>query len=702
MRAFLDKLGLVGSAGQSPVAFRCSFAVSLPATASILQTGGGTTSAPGMPDLLASSDSGAGAADDITSDTTPVFRVGLPPQAIEANVVRVYRTGSTEIGSKTLDATDIGNGFADVVATTLASGAHTITAKVENAAGLSLPGAGLALTVDAVQPDAPSAIVVTPAQQGTGPLQTNALQPTFRVSLPANAAAGDVATLQIGGVDDAAASLTGTDLSNGYVEIQAASALTVDTVYDISAYLTDLAGNQGNAGSAVQVEIGDADGNAIPAVVYDGVQGYLKHTGGPAGAADGAALTAVWAGTFNSDGSAMTLLDIPGTVPVRLSRQADDTILFEGGAAGAVFSNETAAVAASLGFLVILASCNGTSSTLKVVHAAGTITGSNTAGSAGDLDLTADWFLGAAGGASAYLDADTALWWIDDAAIDFTDADNIEQFWDTAAHTLRDPGAAGANPTDGAAPLVCHKSVAATHSTNAGTGGDADTAGIFTDGTSLGTYAEDYVSASAATIALMDTKTSAADGTVYTFTGVDIGAVASDRIVAVTVHSENTVGDGTRAVTIGGNAATEIESFSAANGSARTTTAIFALAVPSGTNADVVVTWERPQVRTAITVYRITGIPSLTPHDTDFASGTSDLDVTLTIPDGSIVLAAATANNATTFTWFGVTERADGTIETCAFSSASDVFATGADAALSATAASGSVQDTAVFASWGP
>lgn len=244
--------------------------------------------------------------------------------------------------------------------------------------------------------------------------------------------------------------------------------------------------------------------NAIPAVIYDGVQGYMLHTGGPTGAADGAAFSFAWAGTFNSDGSAMTLLDIPGTVPVKITRQSDNTIDFVGGTTGAVFSNSTTAVAASLGFLIILASCNGTSSTLKVVHAAGTITGTNIAGSATNLDLTADWFLGADGGAAEFLDADTALWWANAAEIDFSDSDNIEQFWDTTNDLLRDPGSDGSNPTDGTQPLVCHKSPAATHTANAGSGGDADTAGTFTDGTSPGTYAADQPSGYIAVAASFD------------------------------------------------------------------------------------------------------------------------------------------------------------------------------------------------------
>lgn len=239
---------------------------------------------------------------------------------------------------------------------------------------------------------------------------------------------------------------------------------------------------------------GKTNPNQIPAVIYDGVQGYMLHTGGPTGAADGAAFSFAWAGTFNSDGSAMTLIDIPGTVPLKATRQSDNTIDFVGGTAGAVFSNSTAAVAASVGFCIVLGSCNGTASHLYVVHAAGLITGTNTPGSATNLDLTADWFLGADGGAAEFLDADTALWWIDDAFIDFSDSDNREEFWDTTNDLLRDPGATGTNPT-GSQPLVCHKnSIAAGHAVNAGSGGDADTiSGLLTDGTSPGTYAADFV-----------------------------------------------------------------------------------------------------------------------------------------------------------------------------------------------------------------
>lgn len=252
-------------------------------------------------------------------------------------------------------------------------------------------------------------------------------------------------------------------------------------------------------GSAAGVATVTGSSAGIEAVVADGVQGYKKHTGGPTGAADGPAITIVASRTFNSDGSAMSIRRIingTGTV-VSLRRTATNTIEFKGYQSDAtteVFSCVTTAVAASLGPLIILASANGTTAVLKVVHAAGTITGTNTPGTAGDLDLGgSDWWYDQSGVDTEFGDYDIHLDWDDDSFIDFTNSDNIEQFWDTAADKLRQPGVDGSNPVDGAfSPLVCHKSGAAAHVVNSGTGGDADTAGTFTDGTSPGTYAADH------------------------------------------------------------------------------------------------------------------------------------------------------------------------------------------------------------------
>lgn len=281
-----------------------------------------------------------------------------------------------------------------------------------------------------------------------------------------------------------------------------------------------------------------ADETQIPAVIYDGAQGYMLHTGGPTGAADGAALSFAWAGTLSSDGSAMTLLDIPGTVPAKLTRNADNTISFLGGSAGAVFENVTAAVAASLGFCVVFASCRGTHSSLVVMHAAGTITGVNTPGSATNLDLTTDWFLGADGGAAEFLHADTALWWAHNIYIDASDAEWREQFYDTVNDLLRDPGSTGANALGGVTqPLLCHKGHAASHPVNAGSGGDADTTGTFTDGASPGSY-------SAALVNAFDLLLTAAAWWSADHSANSVVSAAFDSFVDRTANGNNAVAGG--------------------------------------------------------------------------------------------------------------------------------------------------------------
>lgn len=274
-----------------------------------------------------------------------------------------------------------------------------------------------------------------------------------------------------------------------------------------------------------------AGAHNISAVVYDGVGDYLKHTGGPTGAADGTTGTIVVAGTFNSDGSAMSLRRVingNGTV-LSLRRTATNTIEFKGwqsDATTAVFSNVSAAVAASLGFLIIIATCNGTSSTLDIIHAAGTISGTNTPGTAGNIDWTADWWYGQDGASGEFLDMDVAMLWDDLTVVSTT-----EQFWDSTNDTLRDPGSDGSNPLDGDhAPLVCHVNPASSHTVNRGSGGDADVGTTFEDGTSPGAYSPDYVPP--AEFALVaDPAEINANGNVRTYSGLSFGAADSGRVL---------------------------------------------------------------------------------------------------------------------------------------------------------------------------
>lgn len=457
MRSFLEECGLVGSAGQAPVTYACSFAVSVLATGSFLhgEGGGAVTSAPDTPDLVAASDSGSSATDNLTNDTTPTFRVGLPPEAIAGNTVRVYRAGSTEIGSALLNGTDIANDFADVpVPSALSSGGHTITARVENAAGLSPASAGLAVTVDAVAPDAPTGIVVAPADQGLAPLQTDNTQPTFRISLPANAAAGDVATLQIDGVDDATAALDGTDISNGYVDIQSANALADDAFYEIAAYVTDVAGNEGAPIAAVLVEVGTA---GVAAVTLNGINQYYAMDAGPGAIAAGQAFTRNlhWDPTGTVDGQVYTLFCISSWVPSthevidfiieRLANNKIEARAYDnaGVLIGSVVSTST--VTNASGWTFIGVAMNGTSLRLRID---GAEESNQTAGTLADCQLGNKWWLGRGADPAApnYTKGCLAEASAYEAALDYSDDDIAEMFYDSTAGLPRDIGADGSGP----------------------------------------------------------------------------------------------------------------------------------------------------------------------------------------------------------------------------------------------------------------
>ena len=398
--------------------------------------------------------------------------------------------------------------------------------------------------------------------------------------------------------------------------------------------------------------------NAIPAVIYDGAFDFLKHTGGPAGATDGTTGTFAWAGTFNSDGSAMTLIDIPGTVPVKLERQPDNTIDFVVGTAGAVCSNSTAAVASSLGFLIVLASFSGTTSHLYVIHSAGTITGVNTAGTSASVDLTADWFLGADGGASSFLDADVSMWWADDSFIDFSVSNNREEFWDTTNGLLRDPGSDGSNPS-GTQPLVCHVEYAANHLANRGTGGDADTGSLTEDGTSPGAYAADYSPSAPASIAF--TSGTYGSGSVnqisYTFNSVDIGAENDDRVVAIGVCAEG--GGAIVSVTMD-TVSMNLSGQASGNG---IQTLIAWLPKMTGTTATIVVTLTTATGNSCGIIPHIVITKTPTPTDigNDPDSGTThDLAGTFTVPaNGVALLFSAVHIPSHTCTWTGATETQD-------------------------------------------
>ncbi|MPY72880.1 MAG: hypothetical protein GEU87_01335 [Alphaproteobacteria bacterium] len=423
---------------------------------------------------------------------------------------------------------------------------------------------------------------------------------------------------------------------------------------------------------------------AIRAVEYDGSADFLVYAPATHGAANGPALTIGAALKSNLDGVEQVLFDCGGAVPVRLVKNADNTFSFTGGTAGAVFSAVTAAVAASVGDCIVLADANGTTAHLYIIHAAGLVTGVNTPGSAAALSLANDWHFGETTAGGSRLDAALAMWWVRAAALDFSVANNREQFWDTTAHKLRDPGPTGANPLDGAGvPNVFNVEPAASH------GERADSAGLFDDGTSPGTYAPDFVPSSSP-FELTDSGEDGANLTIYTFAAKAIGAADAGRVVAVSIHGRTgTSGKTILSVTIGGVAATQRVFAEGGPGTVRNQCAVWTANVPTGTTADVVVTWSAEVVTCAITVYRLE-ISSETPTDTatDILDTAEVLTLNLDVAAGGIIIAAATNGvAASSATWAGITERHDALIENLNYSSAADSFVSGGTENLTVTMA---------------
>ncbi len=200
-----------------------------------------TTPATETPDLLASTDTGSAADDDLTNrnntdaDTTLAFTVG---DTLEGATVRLYADDgtispiligqATASGPTTTITTD--------AATTLADGAWTITATQQHPAFLPLESAisaGLTVTIDTTPPvltvDAVTVDDLTPALLGTG---DDAAVATVSVTVDGATYSADVTPN--------AAGPSAWDLPNGTV------AALAPGDYDVVAVATDAAGNTGN------------------------------------------------------------------------------------------------------------------------------------------------------------------------------------------------------------------------------------------------------------------------------------------------------------------------------------------------------------------------------------------------------------------------------------------------------------------------
>lgn len=176
----------------------------------------------------------------------------------------------------------------------------------------------------------------------------------------------------------------------------------------------------------------------------------------------------------------------------------------------------------------------------------------------------------------------------------------------------------------------------------------------------LGVLASSHVAPAGGGVTLTYESAPSTAGT--SFTGVPIGAAASDRIVLIAC-SWRAAGTGITptAVTIGGVTATIDADHQSAIGN--TSGVVWAHAVvPTGTSATIVVTFDATVLRSGLTVWSVTGSSSLTLSDSDSTVTHGD-SVTVAGP-ADIVVAATSAFLAVdqSVAWTNATELHDSSI----------------------------------------
>jgi len=182
-----------------------------------------------------------------------------------------------------------------------------------------------------------------------------------------------------------------------------------------------------------------------------------------------------------------------------------------------------------------------------------------------------------------------------------------------------------------------------------------------------------------------ETRTNTATNTSYTFDNCNIGTASADRRVVVVV--QHTKSESISSLTIGGVTATLDY-----NVSATRFVGFASLTVTTGTTANIVVTMTGSVDNMVISIYTITGLSSTTPIEALAAtvtSGTVSTISTLDVEQGGVVIAAVTGSDINAYTFSGVDEQYDATIESGqrAATGYAQTYATSTSYTVSATSA---------------
>ena len=212
----------------------------------------GTAPSPSGVNLAAASDTGSSNTDNITNDSTPEISV---PGALAGDVVTVSATN----GTSTVTCTYTVGAATSCSLPTLSDGIWTLSASVTDAAGNTGQATGSSpITIDTTPPSAPSGVdLLASSDSGASDSDNNTYDttPTMSASGGAN---GDTMTIS--------ATNGTTTVSCSYV-IGSATNCTLPTLTDgtwnISATLTDTAGNSSPASGALALTIDTLPSSSI-------------------------------------------------------------------------------------------------------------------------------------------------------------------------------------------------------------------------------------------------------------------------------------------------------------------------------------------------------------------------------------------------------------------------------------------------------
>lgn len=188
------------------------------------------------------------------------------------------------------------------------------------------------------------------------------------------------------------------------------------------------------------------------------------------------------------------------------------------------------------------------------------------------------------------------------------------------------------------------------------------------------------------------------DASSYSFLAQAIGPAATGRRVIVGISARWAGGARTVSATIGGVAATLIAPASSPSNFALTVIAI--AEIPTGTTADVAVTFSGGSVQTCgIGVWSATGLALDTPNASGTSTTSGGPSLSISTLSGGFVVAVFSANSGSgSVAWTGVNERYDSVPEAGFNPSGGDAVTVGGN--LTVTAANTAGQKAMSVATW--